>query len=171
MRRTYAPKGPTPIQEAWHRKGRASAISAGTVGPVRRRPDLYFRLLPDNTDAHGGDTAASLARLEREIRGPMTILWDRSEIHERSGVVRRHLAKHPEIVTEGFPGYAPESNPDEGVWGWTEYHRLPNDAPDGIGELRFRLWDERSHLRDRPELLTSFIRHAGIPVLPGRPSG
>ena len=171
MRRTYAPKGKTPIQEAWHRKGRVSAISAVTVSPVRRRPNLYFRLPPDNTNAHGEDTVAFLAQLKREIRGPMTILWDRSKIHGRSGVVKRYLAKHPEIVTEDFPGYAPETNPDEGVWGWTKYHRLPNYAPDDIGELRFRLWDELSHLRDRPELLTSFIRHAGIPVLPGRPSG
>ena len=95
----------------------------------------------------------------------MTILWDQSKIHERSGVVKRYLAKHPEIVTEDFPGYAPETNPDEGVWGWTKYHRLPNYAPDDIKELRSRLWDELSHLRGRPELLTSFIRHAGIPVL------
>ena len=96
----------------------------------------------------------------------MTVLWDQSKIHERSGVVKRYLAKHPEIVTEDFPGYAPETNPDEGVWGWTKYHRIPNYAPDDIRGLRSRLWDELSHLRGRPELLTSFIRHAGIPVLP-----
>ena len=171
MRRTYAPKGKTPIQEAWHRKGRVSAISAVTVSPVRRRPNLFFRLLPDDTNAHGEDTVAFLAQLKREIRGPMTVLWDQSKIHERSGVVKRYLARHPEIVTEDFPGYAPETNPDEGVWGWTKYHRLPNYAPDDIGELRSRLWDELSRLRGSPQLLTSFIRHAGVPVLPGRPSG
>jgi transposase len=165
VRRTYAPKGKTPIQEVWHRKGRVSAISAITVSPVRRRPNLFFRLLPDNTNAHGEDTAAFLAQLRREIRGPLTILWDQSKIHERSGVVMRYLARHPEIVTEDFPGYAPETNPDEGVWGWTKYHRLPNYAPDDIRELRSRLWDELSHLRGKPDLLTSFIRHAAIPVL------
>ena len=116
VRRTYAPRGKTPILEAWHRKGRISAISAVTVSPVRRRPDLYFRLLPDNANAHGEDTVAFLAQLRRQIRGPMTILWDQSKIHERSRVVRAYLAKHPEIVTEDFPGYAPEANPDEGVW-------------------------------------------------------
>ena len=60
----------------------------------------------------------------------MTILWDQSKIHERSGVVKEYLAKHPEIVTEDFPGYAPDANPDEGVWGYTKYHRLPNYAPE-----------------------------------------
>ena len=69
----------------------------------------------------------------------MTILWDQSKIHERSGVVQAYLAKHPEIVTEEFPGYAPDANPDEGVWGWTKYHRLPNYAPEDTHELRSRL--------------------------------
>jgi len=107
---------------------------------------------------------AFLAQLRGAIRGPMTILWDQSKIHERSGAVKRYLAKHPEIVTEDFPGYAPETNPDEGVWGWAKYHRLPNHAPDDAGELRDRLRNELSALRRRPELLASFIRHAGIPV-------
>jgi len=164
VRRTYAPKGKTPIQEAWHRKGRISAISAVTVSPVGRRPNLYFRLLPDDTNAHGEDTVAFLAQLRGQIKGPMTILWDQSKIHQRSGVVKVYLAKHPEIVTEDFPGYAPDANPDEGVWGWAKYHRMPNFAPEDTQELRSRLWEELSVLRKRPDLLASFIRHAEIPL-------
>ena len=164
VRRTYAPRGKTPIQEAWHRKGKVSAISAVTVSPALRRPDLVFRLLPEDANARGEDTAALLARLRGRIRGPMTILWDQSKIHEKSGVVRKDLAKHPEIVTEDFPGYAPDANPDEGVWGWTKDHRLPNYAPEGTHELRFRVWEGLSTLSRRPALLASFIRHAGIPL-------
>lgn len=164
MRRTDAPRGKTPIQEAWHRKGRISAISAITVSPVRRRPDLVFRLLPDDTNAHGEDIVAFLARLRSRIKGPMAILWDRSKIHGRSRVVRKYLAQHPEIETEDFPGYAPEANPDEGVWGGTKYHRLPNYAPEDTRELRSRLGSEFSAPSRRPDLLASFIRHAGIPL-------
>lgn len=164
VRRTYAPRGKTPIVEAWHRKGRISAISAVTVSPVRRRTNLYFRLLPDNTNAHGRDTTAFLAQLRGELRGPMTVLWDQSKIHERSSVVKTYLARHPEIVTEDFPGYAPEANPDEGVWGWTKYHRMPNYAPEDTAELRSHLWHELSSLRERRDLLASFIRHAEIPI-------
>jgi transposase len=164
VRRTYAPRGKTPIQEAWHRKGRISAISAVTVSPRRRRPHLVFRLLPDDANAHGEDTVSFLAQIRDRLRGPMTILWDRSKIHERSGVVKAYLARRPEIETEDFPGYAPDANPDEGVWGYTKYHRLPNYAPEDARELRSRLWDELSALRKRPDLLASFIRHAGIPL-------
>lgn len=114
VRRTYAPRGKTPIVEAWYRKGRISAISAVTVSPVRRRPNLYFRLLPDNTNAHGEDTIAFLAQLRGEIRGPMTILWDQSKIHGRSGVVKAYLARHPEIVTEDFPATPRMPTPTRG---------------------------------------------------------
>ncbi|QDV36170.1 transposase [Tautonia plasticadhaerens] len=76
VRRTYAPRGKTPIVEAWHRKGLISAISAVTVSPVQRRPNLYFRLLPDNANAHGRDTTAFLAQLRGELRNPMSVLWD-----------------------------------------------------------------------------------------------
>ena len=164
VRRTYAPGGKTPIVEAFFRKGKISAISAVTVSPVRKRCGLSFQLLPDDTNAHGEETVAFLAQLRKRLRGPMTILWDRSKIHQRSGVVKKYLAKHPEIVTEDFPGYAPEANPAEGVWGYTKYHRLPNYAPEDTGELRSRLWSEWSSLRRRPDLLASFIRHAGIPL-------
>jgi transposase len=164
VRRTYAPVGETPILEAYYRKGKVSAISAVTVSPVRKKAGLDFRLLPDDTNAHGEDTVSFLAQLRDRLKGPMTILWDQSKIHVRSGVVKAYLAKHPEIVTEDFPGYAPDANPDEGVWGWTKYHRMANFAPGDTDELRVRLWGELLALRGRPDLLASFIRHAGIPL-------
>jgi transposase len=164
VRRTYAPRGRTPIVEAWYRKGKISAISAVTVSPLRGRPDLDFRLLPDNANAHGEDTVAFLAQLRSRLGDRLTILWDQSRIHQRSSVVKAYLAEHPEVVTEDFPGYAPDANPDEGVWGWTKYHRLPNFAPVDLNELRSRLVTELSSLSERRDLLASFIRHAKIPL-------
>jgi hypothetical protein len=78
--------------------------------------------------------------------------------------VTAYLGKHPEMETEDFPVHALNANPDEGVWGWTRHHRLPNYAPEDTRELRSRLWDELSALRQRPDLLATFIRHAGIPL-------
>jgi transposase len=164
VRRSYAPRGRTPVLDCRDRRDRISAISAVTVSPARKRLDLYFRLLPDNANAHGADTASFLAALRDRLRGPMTVLWDRSHTHRRSGVVGAYLAKHPEIVAEDFPGYAPGANPDEGVWGYTKYHRLANYAPEDTGELRFRLWSELEALSQRPDLLASFIRHADVPL-------
>jgi len=164
VRRTLAPRGRTPILKSWDRHDRISAISAVTVSPGRRRLGLYFRLLPDDANAHGEDTVAFLKQLKRHIPGPMTILWDRGNIHDRSRVVRAYLARHPEIVTEKFPGYAPEANPDEMVWQHTKHGRLSNFTPEDTAELRAKLIEEFGRIRAEPELLAAFIRHAKVPV-------
>jgi transposase len=164
VRRTLAARGKTPILKSWDRHDRISAISAVTVSPKRRRLGLYFHLLPDDTNAHGEDTVAFLKELRRHIPGPMTILWDRGNIHDRSKVVRAHLAEHPEVVTEKFPGYAPETNPDEMVWQHTKHGRLANFTPEDTTELRAALVGEFERIHGKPELLASFIRHAKVPV-------
>jgi transposase len=164
VRRTLAPRGQTPILRSWDRHDRISAISAVTVSPRRRRVGLDFRPLPDDANAHGEDTVEFLRQLRRHIPGPMTILWDRGQIHDRSKVVRAYLAKHPEVVTEKLPSYAPETNPDEMVWQHTKHGRLASFAPDDTAELRAVLVEEFGRIHGKPELLSAFIRHARIPV-------
>ena len=164
VRRTLAPRGKTPILKSWDRHDRISAISAVTVSPDRRRLGLYFRLLPDDTNAHGEDTVAFLKQLRRHIPGPMTVVWDRSQIHDRSKAVRAYLAEPPEIETEKFPGYAPEANPDELVWGHTKHGRLANFTPEDTTELRSELSGELRRLQRMPKLLSAFLRHAQVPV-------
>lgn len=165
VRRTYAPRGQTPSQSCWDRRDRLSAISAITISPRRKRPGLYFTLLPDNHNAHEEDTVSFLRQLHRHIPGPLTVIWDRGHIHDRSAVVRRYLSQHPEIVTEKLPAYAPELNPDEGVWDYTKYNRLANFAAASTSALRVRLHAELTRLRHRPDLLASFIQHTSLPLL------
>jgi transposase len=164
VRRTLAPRGKTPILKGWDRRDRISAISAVTVSPRRRRLGLRFRLLPDDTNAHGEDTVAFLRQLRGHIPGPMTVVWDRSKIHDRSKAVRAYLAEHPEIKTERFPGYAPEANPDEMVWQHTKHGRLANYTPEDTAELRTAVVGELGRIGRKPELLSAFIRHAGVRV-------
>ena len=171
VRRTLAPRGRTPILRSWDRHDRVSAISGVTISPVRRNLGLYFRLLPDDTNAHAEDIVSFLSQLRDQIRGPMTILWDRSKIHGRSRLVRAYLAKHPEIHTEELPAYAPETNPDENVWQHTKHARLANFAPDDTRELRRVLIEEFQRLHERPDLLGAFVKHARVPVRIQRLSG
>jgi hypothetical protein len=107
---------------------------------------------------------AFLKLRRRHLPGPMTILWDRSNIHDRAKVVRTYLAGRPEIVTEPLPASAPEANPDELVWEHTKHGRLANFTPEDTAELRSALIGEFRRLHRRPELLSAFIRHAGVRV-------
>src|SRR5262245_43213216 len=160
VRRTLAPRGRTPVLDAWDRRDRWSAISCVTVSPVAGRPGLYFDLLDHNV--HGEDVAAFLADLHRRL-GRMTVVWDRNQIHSKSKAVKAWLAKHPDVVAEDFPGYVPDLNPDEGVWGWTKYGRLANLAAHNKDELWDHVVDELVELKFRPDLLRGFIRQTGLP--------
>lgn len=164
VRRTWGPRGKTPILDAWDRRDRISAISSISVSPRNRRLNLHFDLLPDNENVHAEDVVAYLRRLKAQIGGPLTVVWDGSRIHNRSRLVRAFLAEHPEIQTEQLPAYAPELNPDELVWAWAKYGRLGNLAAANSDWLRDYLITEFTYVREHPELLASFIEGSGLPL-------
>jgi DDE superfamily endonuclease/Winged helix-turn helix len=160
VRRTFAPRGRTPVLSAWDRRDRLSAISCITLSPLAGRPGLYFDLLDHNV--RGGDVVTFLKDLHRRL-GPLTVVWDRSNIHSKSKAVKEWLAKHPDVVAEDLPGYVPDLNPDEGVWGWAKYGRLANLAANDVGELWDRVIDELIEVKFRPDLLRGFVRQTGLP--------
>jgi hypothetical protein len=100
VRRTLAPRGQTPIIVCSDSHDRISVISAITVSPRALRMGLHFMLLGDNENFHAEEVVLFLRQLKGEIGGPWTIVWDRNQIHSKSRVVRRWLAKHPEVVVE-----------------------------------------------------------------------
>jgi transposase len=162
VRRTWAPQGKTPLLSCWDRRDRLSAISGITVSPQRARLNFYFTLLPDNANVTAADVVAFLRRLKAQLGGPFTVIWDGSPVHSRATVVKAYLAQHQEIVAETLPGYAPELNPDEGVWGWTKYGRLANLAAANTRELRRRIQEEFRVLRADRQLLDSFMQEADL---------
>src|SRR5262249_10089652 len=98
-----------------------------------------------------------LRQLKRHLGGGFTVIWDGHNIHSRSKLVKAFLAEHPEIVAETLPAYSPELNPDEYVWGWSKYGRMPNLAAENTEWLRDHIIAEFSHLQDHPDLLRSFL--------------
>lgn len=162
MRRTWAPRGSKPLLECWDRRDRLSAISCITVSPKAKRLNLYFRLLSHTV--HGEDVVDFLRELKKAVGGPLTVLWDRGSVHYKSKVVRAYLGKHPEIVAEDLPAYAPDINPDELVWNWSKYGRLANLAAEDTDELLERVVDELVYLKQHPELLASFVKKTELPL-------
>jgi len=161
VRRTLAPRGRTPVLVASDRRDKLSAISAITVSPAGR-VNLHFQVLPDNIDAWA--VAGFLEQLRRRL-GPMSVVWDRHTIHGRARVVRAWLSDKPDVVVEDFPGYVPDLNPDEGVWGWSKYGRLANLAAADLDMLWDEVIEELVTVKHRPDLLKGFIRETGLPGL------
>ena len=162
LRRTWAPRGKGAILDCWDRRDRLSAISCLTVSPQASRLNLYFQLLPNNV--HAEDVVTFLRDLKHVLGGPLTVLWDRGPVHAKSKIVRAYLAKHPEIVAEDLPTYAPDLNPDELVWSWSKYGRLANLAADDTDELAEQVIDELMYLKQHPDLLASFVAKTELKV-------
>ena len=164
VRRTLAPRGRTPVLECWDRRDRISAISGISLSPKAGRPGLHFELLPLNRTVHAEEVVEFLKGLRRRWPRGFTVVWDRHGIHSKSKLVKAYLAEHPEVVAEDFPGYMPDLNPDEWVWGWTKYGRLANLAAWDARELWEQVVEALVDLAYRPDLLNSFVKAAGIPT-------
>src|SRR5690606_26133810 len=163
VRRTLAPRGQTPVLPCWDGRDKISAISAITLSPRRHLPGLEFLLLPDRKNFRAEQVVDFLELLRRRYRR-FTVIWDRGPIHSKSKVVRGYLAGHPEVVAEDLPGYAPELNPDEMVWGWVKYGRLCHYAAPGLGELRGQVEAEMEDLAAYPYMLLDFLDHTELSV-------
>jgi transposase len=164
VRRTLAPRGRTPVLPAWQRHDRISTISCVTMGTGAARLGLYFELMPAGLNVRAEDIVAFLRQLRRELPGPLTVVWDRHNIHSRSRLVKEWLAGESDIVTEDLPGYAPELNPDEMVWAWLKYGRLANLSARDVVELRDHLVTELEWAAFDGELLAGFFNHAHLGV-------
>jgi transposase len=162
VRRTLAKRGCTPVLEAWDRRDKLSAISAITVSPLASRTNLYFDVLDHNV--HAEDVVAFLEELRRGLVS-FTVVWDRNQIHSKARAVKAYLAQHPEVVAEDFPGYVPDLNPDEGVWGWTKYGQLANLAAENKEKLWDHVVEQLVALKYQPDLLKAFIRQTKLPGL------
>jgi transposase len=164
VRRTWGPRGQTPVLDAWDRRDRLSAISSLSVSPLNHRLSLRFTLLPQNTNVHAEDVVAYLQELQRCLGTKrLTVFWDGSGAH-KGEVVKDYLATHPDIMVERLPAYAPELNPDELVWSWTKYGRLANLAAENTDVLWDAVVDELAYLYEHRDLLASFIVRTGLPL-------
>jgi hypothetical protein len=129
---------------------------------VAARPGLHFAVLEHNARAE--DVVDFLAALRLRL-GPLMVVWDRSRIHGEAKAVKSWLVRRPDVVAEDFPGYVPDLNPDEGVWVWAKYGRLPNLAAENIDVLWDHVVEELIEAKYRPELLKGFIRRTKLPGL------
>ena len=159
VRRTWAPKGQTPIHYSWDRRDRLSAISAVTVSPQRRRLGLYFALFDQNIDAE----RAEVFVVDLLVHFPKGIIlvWDRWMVH-RSAARRLRERFGKRVRIEWLPPYAPELNPDEQVWNRTKYSDLANNIPEDVDQLATAVQESLCRTRSQQALLRSFFKHADL---------
>jgi hypothetical protein len=98
-----------------------------------------------------------------QIPGKTILVWDRASIH-LSKITKAYFQKHPEILIEQLPTYAPQLNLEEYCHGNVK-QRLENARPEeSKEEIRSLLDHGFARLRRRPDLLLGFFHNAGLSV-------
>ncbi len=161
LRKTFAPRGCTPVSKITDPHERISAIGAMTISPGYRHYGFAFHLLDDNANFQGESVAHFVGKLHSRISGPITMLWDSYVIH-CAAAVQEYCSRHRELVVEPFPAYALKLNPVDEVRCYVKYGRLPNFTPPNLAELRRRVTAELSRVQERPSLLRALFQRTRL---------
>lgn len=132
-----------------------------------RRSRFFFQTQPGSyTDR---TLIAFLRALRRHFpRQSVILIWDGLPAH-KSRVMRHYLAGQRRWLTvERLPGYAPELNPVEPIWGNLKRTELANVCAATLDELRGPLHRGCARVRRHPHLAFNFLRHAGLQFRHGR---
>ena len=65
---------------------------------------------------------------------------------------------------EQLPGYAPDLNPDEGIWKHLKYVELKNLCCESLAELKVELRKAKERLRHKRDVIVGCIRQPGFEV-------
>ena len=156
--RTWAPRGVTPVLHALLTRDHLSVISGIT-------PTGQFLLQMRVRSLRGPDVVRFLRHLLRHIRGKLLVIWDGAPIH-RAQVVKDFLAQGgaARLWLERLPAYAPELNPDEGIWNLLKRVELRNLCCDDLTELRLELRLAAARLRQKRAVIDGCITQCGYAV-------
>ncbi len=156
--RTYAPVGKTPILHEKLTRDHLSAMSGITL-------EGKLLMLDQERAFKGEDVVGFLKHALGQIPGKLLIVWDGSPIH-RSKAVKEFLkgGAAERIRLEQLPGYAPELNPDEGIWKHLKYTELKNLCCQSLVELRVELRKAKERLRHKKHVILGCIRQPGLEV-------
>ena len=156
MVRTYAPCGETPVVKTLLNRDHLSVMSGVT-------PAGQLVTLTRPHALRGVESVAFLRHLYGYFGSKLLVIWDGASIH-RSDEVKDFLtdgwAKY--IHLERFPAYAPELNPDKGVWQHLKHVELRNLCCTDLDHLRAELNLAIRRLRRRLNLVRSFFAGAHL---------
>jgi putative transposase len=118
VRRTWAPRGPTPdLDQSGAPRQKVSVAAARWLSPRRDHLGLYFRTWP-NGSFDNWSVAALLEAMWRELAGRFVVVWDGGTRHRGDPIRPRTTPFADRLSLEALPPWAPMLNPVEPLWGW-----------------------------------------------------
>jgi transposase len=159
VRRTWAPRGRTPVVEDHVNWDRLSAVGAIAWHPGKPDTRVFLSLWPHSIKQP--EVLEFLKSLHRHVHGQVVVVWDRLPAH-RGNLVREYIEANASwLKVEFLPPYAPELNPVEQVWANLRARELANYTPDDLGELAVAIERGKRRIRRRGHGL-GFIKHTDL---------
>lgn len=152
---THTPCGQTPVLWMKLACDHLAAISGIT-------PDGRLFMQVQNHVYRSEDVVRFLRLLLRKITSKLLVIWDGVPIH-RGKVIKDFLARGApkRLHLEQLPSYAPELNPDEGIWNYLKRGELKNVCCRDLGHLATELRRAKERLRHKREVIRSCVRQCG----------
>ena len=161
VRATWAPRGQTPVLRhrfAWKRLSMAGAL---VYEPDASSAHLVFQLRPGAyNDEMLIEFLTDVQQIERHRR--VILVWDGLPAHRSQRMLQWAATQRDWLRIEPLPGYAPDLNPIEQVWGNVKSNELANLCRDTIGEVASVAEGGLDRVGSDAALCFAFLRHAGL---------
>jgi transposase len=161
VRATWAPRGQTPVLRhrfAWKRLSIAGAL---VYEPDGSDAHLVFQLRPGAyNDELLIEFLTDLHQLEQDRS--VVLVWDGLPSHRSRHMTEWVASQRDWLSIEPLPGYAPDLNPIEQVWGSLKSTELANLCRDTIGEVADVAEDGLDRISSDASLCFAFLRHCRL---------
>jgi len=161
IRRTWAPKGETPVlihAFNWSTISVCAALGFRWDGQHCR---LFFQTREGTYNTES--LIAFLQDLKRHLRGKKAILvWDGLPAHKSQAMKEYLHSQRSWLRVEPLPGYAPDLNPVETLWGNVKGQELANRCSEDLDEVVTAVRSGFKRVQKSGTLPFSFLKHAGL---------
>ena len=126
-----------------------------------KKSRLFFQTTPDSYNTI--KLFSFLKDLKKEMRGSRCILiWDGLQAHRSNDMKSFLKLQRDWLHVEALPGYSPDLNPVESLWGNVKGQELANRCAEDLGEMAGALRAGMKRVRRRPDLPYGFLHHSGL---------
>jgi transposase len=142
----------------WKRLSMAAALA---YGHDRSQARLVFQTRPGAY--HDESLIEFLQALHDELDGAkVTLIWDGLPSHRSRRMQAWIRAQRRWLVVERLPGYAPDLNPVEALWGNVKGTELANLCVDSIEQTAQAAQAGVDRIRADAGLAFAFLAHSGL---------
>lgn len=154
---TSAPRGARPLLEVFQTYDHLSVMSGITMSGK-----LYTMVA--SRAFKSSDSVKFLKHVRQQTGSKLLVIWDGCPIHRGAVTTFMCNGGAQQMHLERLPAYAPELNPDEGVWQHLKNVERRKLCCSDVAHLRRELNLAIMRLRSKPRLIQSFFAGAELPI-------